>query len=119
VQITLITRRMHKKSGSQKINRGIDDLGYVGNQCETEQILVVNGEKLVSHVQIRGSVPVFWEQKGFGEKIVITRSPALSKAAFRCHASDIINTYGPLMVINLLRYMKKGKEMIISTEFVR
>lgn len=31
IQITLITRRMHRKSGSQKINRGIDDLGFVGN----------------------------------------------------------------------------------------
>ncbi len=31
VSVTLLTRRMHRKSGSQKINRGIDDLGFVGN----------------------------------------------------------------------------------------
>lgn len=31
IQITLITRRMHRKSGSQKINRGIDDQGFVAN----------------------------------------------------------------------------------------
>jgi hypothetical protein len=59
---------------------------------------------MASHVQIRGSVPVFWEQKGLDEKIVITRKPSLTKAAFRAHVSDILSTYGPLMVINLLRY---------------
>lgn len=70
-------------------------------------------------MQIRGSVPVFWEQKGLKEGITITRSPALTKAAFRQHISDITNTYGHLTVINLLRYIKKGKELIITTEFVR
>ena len=119
VQITLLTRRMHRKSGSQKINRGIDDLGFVGNQCETEQILVVDGKTLISHVQIRGSVPVFWEQKGLGEVITLTRSPVLTKAAFRTHMMDIISTYGPVMCINLLRYARKTKEMIITTEYVR
>jgi hypothetical protein len=31
VSVALLTRRMHRKSGSQKINRGIDDTGFVGN----------------------------------------------------------------------------------------
>ena len=50
LQICLITRRMHHKSGSQKINRGINDEGFVANQCETEQILIVNQKTLFSHV---------------------------------------------------------------------
>ena len=60
VQVTLIARRMHRKWGSQKINRGIDDQGYVANQVEKEQILVVDDRQMASHVQLSGSVPVFW-----------------------------------------------------------
>lgn len=74
---------------------------------------------LVSHVQIRGSVPVFWEQKGLKEPVTITRSPVLTKNAFRLHIKDILETYGPLKVVNLLRYMKVGKELTITSEFVR
>ena len=43
----------------------------------------------------------------------------LTKAAFRTHMMDIISTYGPVMCINLLRYARKTKEMIITTEYVR
>ena len=64
-------------------------------------------------------MPVFWDQKGLREAIKITRKPSLTKKAFRLHVTQILDTYGDLVVINLLRYMKKGKEMIITTEFVR
>jgi hypothetical protein len=80
---------------------------------------MIDDKQLFSHVQIRGSVPVYWEQKGLNEAIKITRSPGLTKAAFRAHMTNIIDTYGDLVIINLLRYMRKGKEMIITTEFVR
>ena len=74
----------------------------------------------MSHVQISGSVPVFWEQKGLKEGITITRSPQLTKPAFRKHIEDTLNTYGsPLTIINLLRYLKKSKEMTITSEYVR
>jgi hypothetical protein len=42
-------------------SRGIDDDGNVANFVETEQILSVDKYTL-SFIQIRGSVPVFWEQ---------------------------------------------------------
>ena len=119
VQVTLIARRMHRKWGSQKINRGIDDQGYVANQVEKEQILVVDDRQMASHVQLSGSVPVFWEQKGLKEGITITRSPALTKPAFRKHVADVFETYSSLTVINLLRYLKKSKEMTITSEYVR
>ena len=61
VQITLISRRMHLRTGTRYNARGIDDLGNVANTCETEQIMLVYEKFLISHVQIRGSVPVFWE----------------------------------------------------------
>jgi phosphatidylinositol-bisphosphatase len=43
--------------------RGVDDNGCVANFVETEQCTVLN-EKVSSFIQVRGSVPVFWEQSG-------------------------------------------------------
>jgi hypothetical protein len=81
IQICLISRRIHHRAGTRYNARGIDDLGFVGNQCEKEQI-VITPTQLVSHVQICGSVPVFWEQSGVKEDVSLTRSHELSKKAF-------------------------------------
>ena len=43
--------------------RGVDDQGYVANFAETEQMIVV-GDEITSFVQVRGSVPLFWDQPG-------------------------------------------------------
>ena len=34
--LTLMSRRMHHNTGTRYNARGINDKGYVGNQCETE-----------------------------------------------------------------------------------
>jgi synaptojanin len=118
VIITLMSRRVHHRAGTRYNARGIDDHGYVGNQCETEQILVVDNRFMFSHVQVRGTIPVFWEQKGIMEDVTITRNPEMTKKAFRTHFSDIINTYGPVYCINLLRD-KTAREMRLTREYVR
>lgn len=118
VVLTLMSRRMHHRAGTRYNARGIDDLGFVGNQCETEQIMVVDGKFFLSHVQVRGSVPVFWEQKGIMEDVQLTRNPEMTKKAFRLHMHDIISTYGPVYIINLLRD-KTVREMRITKEYVR
>ena len=43
--------------------RGVDDNGKVANFAETEQIILIDDE-ISSFLQIRGSVPLFWEQPG-------------------------------------------------------
>ena len=43
--------------------RGTDDSGHVGNFVETEQAIFVDSS-VASFVQIRGGVPLFWEQPG-------------------------------------------------------
>ena len=40
----------------------MDDDGNVANFVETEQVLLLPNGSYSSFVQIRGSVPVFWEQ---------------------------------------------------------
>lgn len=43
--------------------RGTNDDGHVGNFVETEQAIYVDGN-VASFVQIRGVVPLYWEQPG-------------------------------------------------------
>jgi SacI homology domain len=47
---------------SRYIKRGIDSNGNVANYVETEQILRSKDGSLFSFVQIRGSIPLYWEQ---------------------------------------------------------
>jgi hypothetical protein len=66
--LTLISRRGCRRQGPRYIKRGIDEKGDVANFVETEQILRVHnksttgGTETFSFVQIRGSIPLFWEQ---------------------------------------------------------
>ena len=39
------------------------DLGHVANFAETEQLILIDDE-VSSFLQIRGSVPLFWDQPG-------------------------------------------------------
>jgi hypothetical protein len=49
--------------GTRYFSRGIDSEGHVSNFNETEQILIdEESGTLFSHVQIRGSIPLFWRQ---------------------------------------------------------
>ena len=57
----LISRRGALRVGTRYFSRGIDMDGNVSNFVETEQIVVRN-ETVFSHVQIRGSIPLFWKQ---------------------------------------------------------
>ena len=43
--------------------RGVNDDGHVANFVETEQLISLESS-CSSFVQIRGSVPLFWEQPG-------------------------------------------------------
>ena len=61
----LTSRRSRHRAGTRYFTRGVDANGHTANSNETEQIIVVKGEKgeqVFSYVQTRGSVPVFWTQ---------------------------------------------------------
>jgi hypothetical protein len=66
-------------AGVRFISRGLDDNSNVANFVESE--LIVTYEKhLYSFVQVRGSIPLFWEQKqkGLNNVISIKRSETLT-----------------------------------------
>ncbi|KAJ3046927.1 hypothetical protein HDU99_009642, partial [Rhizoclosmatium hyalinum] len=66
VSFGLISRRSKFRAGTRYNTRGVDADGNVGNNVETEQVIVVSGEggvqKVASYVQTRGSIPLFWGQ---------------------------------------------------------
>ena len=59
----IISRRSCKKAGTRFFSRGIDDDGNVANFTESEQIIQLNN-RVFTNLQLRGSVPLFFEQVG-------------------------------------------------------
>lgn len=117
--LALISRLSCKRAGARFRTRGIDDDGHVANFVETEVILSTGGTT-VSNVQVRGSVPLFWQQpqQGFGtlqQKVEITRPPQATQPAFDKHFLDLIEHYGAVHAINLLG--QKDAESMLSNAY--
>lgn len=93
VYITIIARRSRFFAGARFLKRGANDLGYVANDVETEQIVQevlttsfhAPGPKLfaspnfTSYVQHRGSIPLYWTQDNTG---VTPKPPIECEAIF-------------------------------------
>lgn len=117
ILLGLISRRSHMRTGTRFHARGIDDNGNVANFVETEQIVQLDNI-VYSYTMIRGSVPIFWEQKGVVENVALTRGPELTKRAFHKHFEDLISTYGPVSALDLLSDTT-AREIILTKEYVR
>jgi hypothetical protein len=125
--LTLISRLSCRRAGTRFNSRGIDDDGNVANFVESETIYwspsalepadPVIAEKpagiCFSYAQIRGSVPVFWEQAAGlipgQQKISITRSAEGTQPAFDKHFGELEQNYGAVHVVNLLSETKPGE----------
>jgi len=109
----LISRRSVFHAGTRYLTRGIDDDGHVANFVETEQIIKYGRSHLMSFVQIRGSVPVFWQQTGMTAQTEITRIPELTTPAYLKHIEEITKFYFPLIfMINLMNFHKPNEQII-------
>ncbi|CAD0018039.1 unnamed protein product [Aureobasidium pullulans] len=111
--LTLLSRLSCRRAGTRFNARGIDDDGNVANFVETEVIFSTPAGTSFSYVQVRGSIPLFWEQAaGFTpgqQKIQLTRSAEASQPAFDKHMSDLEINYGNIHVVNLLSNEKPGE----------
>lgn len=103
-QLAVVSRLSSERAGTRYNMRGIDDDGHTANFVETETMLMV--DKLTfSYVQLRGSVPIFWEQQGLqalSAKIQVTRTGAASLPAFQQHMDDLLTEYQSVCVLDLL-----------------
>ncbi|THH19911.1 hypothetical protein EW146_g1364 [Bondarzewia mesenterica] len=114
----LISRLGWKRAGTRFNTRGVDDDGNCANFVETETILSTD-QNCFSYVQVRGSVPLFWEQQGlqtFGQRIQITR-PHASQPAFERHFAQLTEEYGAVNAINLLG--SKDHEASLTAAYAR
>ncbi|KAF2964303.1 hypothetical protein GQX73_g9270 [Xylaria multiplex] len=111
--LTVISRLSCKRAGTRFNSRGIDDDGHVANFVETETIYWSPSGVLFSYAQVRGSVPVFWEQSAGlipgQQKISITRSADGAQPAFNKHFEELEKSYGAVHVVNLLSVAKPGE----------
>ncbi|KAI9745444.1 MAG: inositol polyphosphate 5-phosphatase [Claussenomyces sp. TS43310] len=111
--LTLVSRLSCRRAGTRFNSRGIDDDGNVANSVESETIYWSPSGLCFSYAQVRGSVPVFWEQApGLipgQQKITITRSKEGTQPAFDKHFQDLEQAYGAIHVINLLSESKPGE----------
>ncbi|KAN0064942.1 Inositol-1,4,5-trisphosphate 5-phosphatase 1 [Thecaphora frezii] len=115
--IAVISRLSWKRAGTRFNTRGIDDDGNVANFVESETIFSTD-EAVFSYNQVRGSVPLFWEQQGlqaFNARIQITRSRVASQPAFDRHFADLISHYSQVHAVNLLG--TRDAETVLSAAY--
>ncbi|OJA19346.1 hypothetical protein AZE42_00462 [Rhizopogon vesiculosus] len=116
--LSLISRLGWRRAGTRFNTRGVDDDGNTANFVETETILTTD-QHCVSYTQVRGSVPLFWEQQGlqtFGQRIQITR-PHASQPAFERHFAHLMEEYGATHAVNLLG--SKENEAILTSAYAK
>jgi hypothetical protein len=91
VDFNVISRLSWKRVGTRYNTRGVDQQGNVANFVETEQILRCDNN-VMSFLQIRGSIPLFWTQKpnlSYKPKARIHAQKNISGAGFRPHFDTI------------------------------
>lgn len=118
--ISIISRQSWKRAGTRFNARGIDDEGNVANFVETEIILHVPNKVVCAFTEVRGSVPVFWEQDASSlslstPKVQITRLADATEPIFVKHMNTLIQKYGIIHVVNLLS--TKSSELELSRRF--
>jgi hypothetical protein len=118
--MTLISRLSCRRAGTRFNSRGIDDDGNVANFVESETIYWAPSGVCFSYVQVRGSVPIFWEQQSGllpgQQKITITRSEEATQPAFDKHFENLEISYGAIHVVNLLSH-EKPQEIELSQKY--
>jgi len=113
LEFYLISRRSQHHCGTRYNTRGINDDGHVANYCETEQIIIYKNN-LLSFSQLRGSVPVFFQQIGLRAATDITRNRNLTIEAFSKHLAEMRTDYNLIYFINLLNQKKRIEAPIIA-----
>ena len=134
VNFALITRRSRHRVGTRYFTRGIDDQGHVANFNETEQIVILNDEagglggfsggdamqngragehhdvQVMSYVQTRGSVPVYWAEVNTLRYVPNLQIRGVETAieAAKQHFNEQIKIYGENYLVNLVN--QKGRE---------
>ncbi|KAI0598970.1 putative SAC1 protein [Biscogniauxia sp. FL1348] len=141
--IVLISRKSRYRAGTRYFTRGIDEDGHASNYNETEQIVVLNDTgrglggfagsdsmqsgklggsegremQIMSYVQTRGSVPVYWAEINslkYTPKLQV-RAIETAFPAAKKHFDEQIRIYGDNYLVNLVN--QKGREKRIKDAY--
>ncbi|KAI5212126.1 hypothetical protein AUEXF2481DRAFT_34459 [Aureobasidium subglaciale EXF-2481] len=136
IYITIIGRRSRFFAGARFLKRGANDLGFVANDVETEQIVsemlttsfhapgpkMFSNPNYTSYVHHRGSIPLYWTQDNSGvspkpDIDVNMTDPFYQPAAM--HFDNLFKRYGcPIYVLNLIKSRERtARESKLLTEF--
>uniref|UniRef100_A0A7M4FL36 Synaptojanin-2 n=2 Tax=Crocodylus porosus TaxID=8502 RepID=A0A7M4FL36_CROPO len=113
----LISRISCERAGARFHIRGVNDDGHVSNFVETEQTIYLDND-ISSFVQIRGSVPLFWEQPGLqvgSHHLRLNRGLEANAPAFDRHMMLLKEQYGKQVIVNLLG--SRGGEEVLNRAF--
>ncbi|KAF3933605.1 Synaptojanin-2 [Dactylella cylindrospora] len=116
--LTIISRRSINRAGLRYLRRGADENGHVANCVETEQLLSdIDKNAEYSFVQMRGSIPVFFQQSPYAlkPKPILMHSEAANKAAFQSHFRRMRDRYGDIQAVNLVE--RHSLEAIVGNKF--
>ncbi|KAI4341868.1 hypothetical protein MLD38_026540 [Melastoma candidum] len=114
--MTLISRRCTRRLGTRMWRRGANMEGDTANFIETEQIVEAKGLKL-SLLQVRGSIPLLWEQivdLSYKPGLRIIEHDQMSKVVER-HFLDLSQRYGDIIAVDLTD--KHGDEGKLSLAY--
>ncbi|KAM4609589.1 LOW QUALITY PROTEIN: synaptojanin-1-like, partial [Discoglossus pictus] len=109
----IFSRLSCERAGTRFNVRGTNDNGQVANFVETEQVIYLD-DCVSSFIQIRGSVPLFWEQPGLqvgSHRVRMSRGFEANAPAFDRHFQTLKRLYGKQVVVNLLG-SKEGETML-------
>ncbi|KAM4795562.1 synaptojanin-1 [Rhinophrynus dorsalis] len=109
----IISRLSCERAGTRFNVRGTNDNGQVANFVETEQVIYLD-DCVSSFIQIRGSVPLFWEQPGLqvgSHRVRMSRGFEANAPAFDRHFQTLKRLYGRQLIVNLLG-SKEGETML-------
>ncbi|NXD34542.1 SYNJ2 protein, partial [Copsychus sechellarum] len=113
----LISRISCERAGVRFHVRGVNDDGHVSNFVETEQTIYLDDD-VSSFVQIRGSVPLFWEQTRLqvgSRHLRLNRGLEANAPAFDRHMMLLKEQYGKQVIVNLLG--SRGGEEVLNRAF--
>ncbi|KAJ1558590.1 inositol polyphosphate 5-phosphatase, partial [Nowakowskiella sp. JEL0078] len=119
--LAIISRLSCKKAGTRFLARGVDDDGNVSNFVETELRFYKMNHSAFSFVMVRGSIPLFWEQRGIQvtHRIDISRGHETTAPAVRKHFENLLNRYSAVQVVSLLSLKDESAEKPLADAFQR
>uniref|UniRef100_A0A672SNK5 phosphoinositide 5-phosphatase n=1 Tax=Sinocyclocheilus grahami TaxID=75366 RepID=A0A672SNK5_SINGR len=119
----VISRLSSERAGTRFNVRGTNDDGQVANFVETEQVIFLD-DKVSSFIQIRGSIPLFWEQPGIqvgSHRVKLSRgfeanAPAFESGTIRSNCLDCLDRTNSVQAFIALEMLPKQLEDMGLTE---